>query len=114
MIFRGRGNWKILTVNYNLTCEECNSIYIGTTTRSAYIRGKEHEKDLNKKDENSDMWRHCEEKHGGEIMNFRMDVIDTFKEDPMLRQVTESVRISRTDKNILINRKEEYRPTRRR
>ena len=60
------------------------------------------------------MWRHCKEKHNGEIKKFRMDVIDTFKQDPMLRQVTESVRISHTDKTLLMNRKEEYVPTRKR
>ena len=109
----GKGNCRSLSVNYKLTCE-CESVYIGTTTRSAYVRGKEHEKYLIKKDENSDMWRHCKEKHNGEIKKFRMDVIDTFKQDPMLRQVTESVRISHTDKTLLMNRKEEYVPTRKR
>ena len=58
-----------------------------------------------KKNENSDMWRHCKEKHGGEVKGFRMDVIDTFKDDAMLRQITEAVRINRTDKKILMNRK---------
>ena len=62
----------------------------------------------------SDMWRHCQEKHDGVIKEFRMDVIDTFRKDPMLRQVTEAVRISRTDKKRLINRKEESKSTQRR
>ena len=60
------------------------------------------------------MWRHCVEKHNGEVKEFRMDVLDTFKRDPMLRQVTEAVRISRTKKEELINRKEEYRSTQQR
>ena len=53
--------------------------------------------DLRTRKEDSDMWKHCEDKHNGEVKQFRMDVIDTFKKDPMLRQITESVRISRTD-----------------
>ena len=37
-----------------------------------------------------------------------MDVIETFKNDPLLRQISEAVRISRTDKNQSINKKEEF------
>ena len=60
------------------------------------------------------MWRHCLEKHKGEVKVFRMDVLDTFKRNPMLRQVTEAVRICHTKKEELINRKEEYRSTQQR
>ena len=94
-------------MNYQFTCE-CEGKYTGTTTRSGYVRGKEHEKDMIDKKEDSDMWRHCRDVHGGEMKKFRMDIVDTFRKDPMLRQVTESVRISRTDREKLINRKEEY------
>ena len=109
----GKGNCRTLDINYTMTCE-CNGVYTGTTTRSAYIRGKEHMNDLVSKKEESDLWKHCRDEHGGEDKKFRMDVVDTFRKDPMLRQVTESVRISRTDSRKLINRKEEYSSTRRR
>ena len=112
----GKGNCKTLDVNYFMTCENCehDGIYKGTTTRGGYIRGKEHIGDMESKRDKSDMWRHCVEKHNGEIRDFRMDIVDTFKRDPMLRQVTESVRISRTKKEQLINKKEEYRSTQQR
>ena len=71
--------------------------------------------DMTSKNEKSDMWRHCRDKHNGEIKEFKMDIVDTFKEDPMLRRVTESegqIRIRRTDQTKRINRKEENRGSR--
>ena len=109
----GKGDCRTLDVNYEMRCE-CDGKYTGTTTRSAYVRGKEQTNDLHSRNEDSDLWKHCREKHDGEIKQFRMDVVDTFKRDPMLRQITESVRISRTDERRLINAKEEYDSTRRR
>ena len=93
-----------------MTCE-CDNVYIGTTTRSAYVRGNEHHSDLIGKNEDSDLWQHCEKKHEGQIQMFKMDVIETFKGDPLLRQVSEAVRISRTHKDKIMNRKEEYTST---
>ena len=85
-----------------MTCE-CDDVYIGTTTRSAYIRGREHHSDMIGMNEDSDLWRHCVKKHEGQIQAFK---IETFKVDPLLRQVSEAVRISRTHKDKIINRKE--------
>ena len=111
----GEGNCRTLNVNYEMRCEcECDGKYTGTTTRSAYVHGKEHTVDLHSRRKNSALWKHCQDKHDGEIKKFRMDVVDTFRSDPMLRQITESVRISRTDERNLINVKEEYDSTRRR
>ena len=58
------------------------------------------------------MWQHCKEKHAGELKKFKMDVIESFKKDPLLRQVSEATRISRADKTKLINKKEEISSTR--
>ena len=79
----GKGNCKAMNVNYQLTCE-CGDRYIGTTTRSSYFRGKEHIRDLRSKNEDSDFWQHCKEKHNEEIKNFKMDVIESFKGDANL------------------------------
>ena len=106
----GKGNCKAMNANYQLTCE-CGDRYVGTTTRSAYTRGKEHMRDLRSKNEDSDFWQHCKEKHNQTVKNFKMDVIETFKGDATLRQISEAVRIERTNKRELINRKKEYRPT---
>ena len=76
----GKGNCKILDINYRMTCE-CEDNYIGTTTRGAYTRGKEHIEDLNLRKDRSDMWQHCKEKHAGELKKFKMDIIESFKKD---------------------------------
>ena len=93
----GKGNCKAMNANYQLTCE-CGDRYVGTTTRSAYTRGKEHMRDLRSKNEDSDFWQHCKEKHNQTVKNFKMDVIETFKGDATLRQISEAVRIERTNK----------------
>ena len=103
----GKGNCKALDVNYKMTCE-CDDLYKGTTTRSGYIRGNEHLKELNEKSENSDIWRHCVENHDGHVKKFKIDIIETFRRDPLLRQVSEAMRICRTPADKIINRREEY------
>ena len=102
----GKGNCKILNINYQMTCE-CDDTYIGTTSRGAYTRGKEHADDLEKKKQKSDLWQHCIQKHEGQIKKVKMDVIESFKNDPLLRQVSEATRINRSNKKTLINKKEE-------
>ena len=88
------------------------SEYNGTTTRSGYIRGNEHLRDIREKKEDSDLWKHCEEKHEGQITTFRMEITETFRRDPLLRQINEAVRISRTPEERTINQKEEYNAAR--
>ena len=106
----GKGNCRALNVNYRMTCE-CGDEYNGTTTVGAYKRGNEHIDEMIGKDEDSDFWNHCRTKHGGEMKKLKMDVTETFKGDPTLRQISEAVRIERTDPNRIINRRKEYKPT---
>ena len=54
------------------------------------------------------MWRHCREKHGGNIVGFRMGVTGHYRNDAMMRQISEAVRINRTDAAELINNKTEW------
>ena len=63
---------------YEIVCNECDSVYIGESSRSAYTRGAEHMKLFSKKDERSALWRHCKEKHGGELRDFNMSVTGFF------------------------------------
>ncbi|CAB4041794.1 Hypothetical predicted protein, partial [Paramuricea clavata] len=65
------------------------------TARSAYTRGVEHVEALEKKNERSVLWRHCEEKHDNEIQEFRMSVTGMYNNDVMARHIAESVRISK-------------------
>jgi hypothetical protein len=48
---------------------------------------------LNRREEQSVMWRHACEKHGGDIPSFVMNVTSIFRDDAMLRQITEAVLI---------------------
>ena len=93
-----------------MTCE-CGDLYKGTTTRGAYIRGNEHIQEMHAKNEDSDFWQHCKAKHGGQMKKLKMDVIETFKGDATLRQISEAVGIERTNPEKLINRRKEYLPT---
>ena len=106
----GKGNCKTMNVNYRITCE-CGDQYTGTTTRGGYTRGKEHIKGLREKDKNSDFWSHCVNKHDKKVTKMKMDIIETFKGDALLRQVTEAVRIERANQETLINQRKEYLPT---
>ena len=65
-------------------------------------------RELDRKDGGSIMWRHCKEKHGGVIQDFRMDVTGYYRNDAMLRQITEAVRISETPQDELVNNKKEW------
>ena len=47
----GKGDYRI---NYAMTCE-CDGLYKRTTTRSAFVRGKEHMNNLRTRKEDSDM-----------------------------------------------------------
>ena len=49
----GKGPCDRQSVTYDIKCAECNDIYIGETSRSAFTRGKEHMKSLAKKEERS-------------------------------------------------------------
>ena len=42
----GKGPCDRQSVTYEIKCTECNNIYVGETSRSAYTRGKECEKSL--------------------------------------------------------------------
>ena len=106
----GKGDCRALNANYKLTCE-CEDEYNGTTTRGTYVRGMEHLDDLNAKNEESDFWQHCKNKHGGQLKKFKIDVVETFKGDPTLRQINEAVRIERMDPKKMINKRIEYKPT---
>ena len=42
------------------------------------------------------MWKHAQEKHGGKIPTYVMNVTEIFGDDTMLRQITEFVLIRNT------------------
>ena len=62
--------------------------------------------------DNSPLWRHCLEEHGGEVQRFQMSITGVYKNDAMLRQITEAVKINNTDPNKLMNDRAEWNMTR--
>ena len=64
-------------------------------SQSAYPHGREHQNALERRVESSVMWRHSCDRHERNVPNFIMNVTGTFRDNAMLRQVTESVMISK-------------------
>ena len=89
----GQGNCMMEGVTYKLECaseEQCaKDRYKGETGGNTYTRGLEHSARLAARDlNNSPLWRHCVEQ------TFLMSVTGTFRNDPILRQITEAVQIN--------------------
>ena len=61
---------------------------------------------------NSPLWRHCQEQHGGEEQAFFMSVTGTFRNDAMLRQITEAVQINNMEEGERMNDRAEWNMTR--
>ena len=61
-----------------------------------YTRGREHFHALHveQQEESPIMWKHCCDRHErNEVLSFVMNVTGIFRDDAMLRQITESVMI---------------------
>ena len=101
----GKGSCRSTGVTYELVCQACKSKYVGETSRSAYTRGREHFHALERREESSVMWRHCCDRHERNEVNFVMNVTGVFRDDAMLRQITESVLINTVEEGKLIKSK---------
>ena len=104
----GRGKCKTQGVTYEIQCTSCNDKYIGETARSAYARGKEHMKAMHSDNTPSVLFEHCRNKHNSVLQDFSMSVTGVFPQDPMGRQITESVLIKHCNRNKLMNTKQEW------
>ena len=110
----GIGNCTTENITYEILCdnEQCSRTYKGESSYNGYKRGKEQMAGLVGKSDKSGLWKHCERDHAGEIQTFSMKVTGTFKDDAMLRQITEAVQIENADTNTLINTRAEWNMTR--
>ena len=91
-------------------CEE--GLYKGETGGNTYTRGQEHTARLAARDmNNSPLWRHCVEQHGGEEQTFLMSITGTFRNDAMLRQITEAVQINNMGVEERMNDRAEWNMT---
>ena len=98
-------------VNYVITCVGCENSgkkgeYHGETSKNACTRGR-HQDEYRKQSSDSIMWRQCQERHDNERQEFTMQVTGQYRNDAMLRQIAESVRINNSHPNSRINNKTE-------
>ena len=112
----GKGNCDSEGITYEIKCQgECTrkNVYKGESADSAYTRGDKHRSDLNARNvTNSPLWRHCRNIHDGVMQDFRMTVTGTFRNDAMLRQITEAVQIENVGAGELMNTRSEWNMTR--
>ena len=94
-------------VNYQITCQKCDKVYIGETSKNLYTRALQHTR--NKKEDEAFMSKHYQEEHVGEEKKFRAKVTHTNK-DCLTRQVREGVLINRATKPLLNSRTEWFQP----
>ena len=71
------------------------------------MRCVEHQRDLRCRNDKSPLWKHCILEHSSQEAEFSMEVLSHHK-SCLDRQVQESVRISRTEAEIILNSKSEF------
>ncbi len=107
-----KGNCQTEGTTYDIQClgTPCRKdMYKGETGRNTYTRGVIHLQTLNAKNiDKSPLWRHCVEEHDSVVQKFSMAVTGTFRNDAMLRQISEAVQINNMDPEVLINNREEW------
>ena len=99
-------------IGYRWTCETCkdeekNKFYEGESSRSARLRGKEHLRGLENKNENNVLYKHQLSEHPTQEANFKMEITGLFK-DALTRQANEAVRIKNHKKFEVMNSKSEF------
>jgi hypothetical protein len=111
----GQGDCGKESVRYRVTCVECKDehVYEGETSANGYYRGKLHTELYHSKSrplrEKSFMWKHSEDKHEGRCVDFKMDILQQYIEDPMGRQINEGVWVQHTEIGRLLNSGGEWR-----
>ena len=112
----GKGNCRTEGVTYAIECrgDDCaKGVYKGETASNGYTRGGEHIGALEARDSrNSPLWRHCVAEHRGETQEFGMTITGSYRNDAMLRQISEAVQINNMDPNTLMNDRAEWNMTR--
>ena len=103
---------------YSLTCrtcpEEARCVYIGQSSSTAYVRGREHAAQFRLAKEgrrggvSSVMARHAREVHQGNMdIDFKMEVLSSHLQKAHVRLCSEAVRIQEVPEHLLINNKAE-------
>ena len=104
-----KGRCRQSGVMYKIGCSDCDYVYIGETSRNAYTRGCEHTKSLEKKKEDSVLYRHITEQHPNytDTPQFSMKVVSRHP-TALDRQTAESVKIANSSRDQIMNSKHEF------
>ena len=103
---------------YKISCKECEKScikanYFGESNFNGYTRGTQHLENYRSSNKNtqekSALRIHAKEQHGDKKVEYRMEVLQTFKK-PLARQVMESIHIikSKSDDHFPLNSKKEF------
>jgi hypothetical protein len=96
-------------IGYRQTCVPCRdngvqATYEGESSRTAYARGLEHERDLETETDDSPLWKHCVIHHQEQKVKFEMEVTGVHRR-AMYRLTDEIVRIKTSNSSIVLNSK---------
>ena len=106
-ISNGKGNCHQENITYEIKCgkENCEYIYIGESCRNGICRGREHLKNLIKKDNESPLYKHLINEHQNytnkpPCQEFKMNITGTYTK-ALSRQITEAVKIDSTSRPLM-------------
>ena len=87
-----------------MKCKERNitKIYEGETGRSAWIRGLEQIKDLEKERKNSLLFKHIKSDHPNESVKFKLEITQKYQ-DALNRQANEELIIDQAPNSLIAN-----------
>ena len=107
-------NCRAEGVLYDVTCRICEEVgevvvYIGETARNLFLRGGEHAAKLRRRQADSVLWQHQQDKHPGLDPRFKYSVREYYGQDTLGRQVAEGVAIQNFRGGTLLNKKDEWR-----
>ena len=110
---------RISSIVYRITCQECakskiSAHYYGETSFNGYTRGAKHLANYRSKNQatqdKSAMRKHAKDVHNDKKVDYKMEVIKSFKNNPLARQVFESINIvkSKNEDDFPLNNKNEF------
>ena len=107
------GSCRKSNVVYEIACQLCpddrQAVYLGETARNLYTRGREHCRNCAKKESESFMNKHQQDRHNGAEAEYKAKVRCSFR-DCLSRQIAEGVHIRRSEKEVMNTKAEWHQP----
>ena len=101
---------RIPNIVYKISCKECakhglKANYYGESSFNGYTRGKQHVEKYRSQNkstqEKSAMRIHAKEQHNDKKVEFKMEILQSFKGKPLARQVMESIYIVKSKTKMI-------------